>query len=92
MTWKSEVKSEIIDNGYDLGYFTLQEFFDSSLRNLQIKFPKNNTSKNTIQRTLQLLRDDGFLKFVDNKGKYKIIAVENDEWITFTKRYHEYLS
>lgn len=91
MTWKSEIKSEIIDNGYDLGYFTLQEFYRSSLRNLQSKFPKNNTCQASIQGTLQNLRDDGFLKFL-GKGRYKVISEENDEWIVFMRRYHEYLS
>ena len=88
MTWKRELKSEIIDNGYDLGYFTLQEFYDSSLQNLEIKFPKNNTCKASIQGTLQKLRDEGYLEFLD-KGKYRVLTKENDEWISFTKNYHK---
>ena len=66
MTWKEEVKKEIIKNNYDLGSFTLQEFYESSLKNLQMKFLKNNTSECTIRRTLQELRDEGYLRFVDN--------------------------
>ena len=91
MTWKSEIKSEIIDNGYDLGYFTLKEFNRSSLLNLQIKFPDNYSCEASIRANLQNLRDDGFLKFL-GKGRYRVISEENDEWIVFMKRYHEYLS
>ena len=28
MTWKSEIKLEIEKNNYDIGYFTLQEFYN----------------------------------------------------------------
>ena len=91
MTWKSEIKSEITDNGYDLGYFTLQEFFRSSLLNLQMKFPKNNTCEASIRANLQDLRDLGYLEFL-SQGQYRVISEDNDKWIQFTKRYHEYLS
>jgi len=91
MTWKSEIKYEIIDNGYDLGYFTLQEFYRSSLKNLQDKFPDNYSCEASIRANLQKLRDLGYLEFLE-KGQYRVISEENDEWIQFTKRYHEYLS
>tara|TARA_Y100001970_G_scaffold166277_1_gene203342 strand:+ start:2752 stop:3027 length:276 start_codon:yes stop_codon:yes gene_type:complete len=89
MTWKEEVKKEIIKNNYDLGYFTLQEFYESSLKNLQMKFLKNNTCEFTIRRTLQELRDEGYLRFLDNNGQYEVISEENKEWNKFTKKYHE---
>jgi len=88
MTWKKEIKSEIIDQSYDLGYFTLQEFYRSSLKNLQMKYPKNNTCEASIQGTLQKLRDDGYLEFV-SPGKYRVISEENDEWIQFIENYHK---
>ena len=88
MSWKNEIKSEIIDNAYDLGYFTLQEFYNSSLKNLQMKFLKNNTCEARIRRTLQELRDEGYLEFIE-KGKYKVISGENKEWIQFTEKYHK---
>ena len=88
MTWKDELKSEIIDNGFDLGYFTLQELYKSSLDNLQKKFPQNNTCKCTIRRTLQELRDEGYLKFIE-KGKYHVISDENKDWLHFIKTYNK---
>tara|TARA_Y100000389_G_C16962558_1_gene271756 strand:- start:208 stop:480 length:273 start_codon:yes stop_codon:yes gene_type:complete len=90
MTWKSEIKSEIIDNGFDLGYFTLQEFYDSSLKNLQRKFPSNDSCEASIRANLQKLRDDGYLEFLE-RGQYKVISSENDEWTEFTEKYHKYL-
>jgi hypothetical protein len=88
MTWKKEIKSEIIDQAYDLGYFTLQEFYRSSLKNLQMKYPKNNTCEASIRRILQELRDDGYLEFV-SPSKYRVISEENNEWIQFIENYHK---
>tara|TARA_B100001094_G_scaffold320569_1_gene366963 strand:- start:681 stop:956 length:276 start_codon:yes stop_codon:yes gene_type:complete len=89
MKWKEEIKKEIIKNDYDLGSFTLQEFYKSSLKDLQMKFLKNNTCKCTIRRTLQNLRDERYLQFLDNNGRYEVISEENKEWNRFTKIYHE---
>ena len=88
MTWKKEIKSEIEKNHFDLGYFTLQEFYKTSFKNLQMKYPKNNTISCTIRRTLQELRDDGYLEFVA-PGKYRVISEENDQWIQFVNNYHK---
>ena len=91
MTWKKTIRREIETNNYDIGYFTLQEFYRSSLKNLELKYPKNNTCKASTQRTLQDLRDDGYLEFV-SPGKYRAISEENDEWIQFVEIYHKKLS
>ena len=88
MTWKRELKKEILDKGLDMGEFTLQELFIVSLKSLEIKFPNNNTCKASIQRTLQLLRDDNYLRFLDNNGTYEVISSENDEWRQFVTNYH----
>jgi hypothetical protein len=88
MTWKSEIKLEIEKNNYDIGYFTLQEFYMTSLKNLQMKYLKNNTCEASIQGTLQKLRDDGYLEFV-SPGKYRVISKENNEWIQFIEIYHK---
>ena len=88
MTWKRELKKEILDKGLDIGKFTLQELFQVSLTSLSIKFPNNNTCKASIQRTLQLLRDDNYIRFIDNNGTYEVISKENDEWRRFVINYH----
>ena len=89
MTWKKEIKSEIEKNHFDLGYFTLQGFYKTSLKNLQMKYPKNNTVFCTIRRTLQELRDDGYLEFTTMRGGYRVISGENNEFIQFIETYHK---
>ena len=86
--WKTELKRAIINNGFDMGTFTLKELYDSSLDDLQLKFPNNNTIKYSFQGNMQKLRDDGFLKFIDYNGTYEVISKEQDEWNEFVKKYH----
>jgi len=86
-TWRHSLTQEIETNGHDMGYFTLQDFYKTSERNLEILFPKNNTIKASIRRGLQELRDDGYLEFM-GPGKYRVISKENDEWSSFINTYH----
>ena len=88
MTWKSEIKLEIEKNNYDIGYFTLQEFYRSSLHNLELKFNESTSCAASIRANLQKLRKDGYLEFVAS-GKYRVISEENDEWIQFIENYHK---
>ena len=90
MTWKSEIKSEIEKNNYDIGYFTLQEFYRSSLKNLVLKFNANTSCEASIRANLQKLRNDGYLEFLE-KGEYRVISKENNEWIQFVEIYHKNL-
>lgn len=88
MTWKSEIKKEIVKHGLDLGTFTLQEFYRYSCYNLSIVYPNNKTIEASIQGTLQKLRDEGYLIFIE-KGVYKVSSLENDEFLEFVERYHK---
>jgi 5-methylcytosine-specific restriction enzyme B len=36
-------------------------------------FPNNNTPESTLARQLQIIRDKGIIKFLDNKGNYELI-------------------
>ena len=87
MSWKKNLKIEIERNDLDLGIFTLQELYRLSYNNLSIKYPNNNTIKASIQRTLQDIRDEGYLIFL-NRGEYKVNSQENDEFINFVNKYH----
>jgi len=87
MSWKKNLKKEIERNDLDLGIFTLQELYRLSYNNLSIKYPNNNTIKASIQRTLQDIRDEGYLIFL-NRGEYKVNSQENDEFINFVNKYH----
>jgi len=88
MTWKTELKKEIENNDYDLGYFTLQEFYDSSFQNLQMKYPDSDSCDASIRANLQKLRDERYLTFAE-RGKYKVLSKENDEFIHFVDTYHK---
>jgi len=91
MSWKQAIRREIENHDFDLGYFTLQEFYRSSLHNLELKFDESTSCAASIRANLQKLRNDGYLEFVE-KGKYRVISEENDEWIQFIENYHRKLS
>lgn len=90
MSWKKDLKKEIERNNFDLGIFTLQELYRLSYNNLAMKYPNNNTIKYSIQRTLQDIRDDNYLIFL-NRGEYKVNSQENNEFLEFVERYHKKL-
>jgi hypothetical protein len=87
MTWKSEIKKEIVKHGLDLGTFTLQEFYRYSLTYFENIYKDNNTCEASIRANLQKLRDEGYLIFIEN-GIYKVSSLENDEFINFVETYH----
>tara|TARA_B100002019_G_C21271697_1_gene602733 strand:+ start:1024 stop:1293 length:270 start_codon:yes stop_codon:yes gene_type:complete len=88
MTWKSEIKKEIVKHGLDLGTFSLQEFYRYSLTHLESIHKDNTTCEASIRANLQKLRDDGYLIFIE-KGVYKVSSIENKEFIEFVERYHK---
>ena len=53
--------------------FTLDDIYKFESR-LAEKFPENHTIDSSIRRTLQTLRDDGLLVFVDDNGSYRVSA------------------
>jgi len=70
--WKKSVLSKIIQLCEDNGNadFTRQEFQEKYLSDLKDEFPDNNTTESTIDRTMQVLRDDDILEFV-SRGLYR---------------------
>lgn len=88
MTWKSEIKKEIVKHGLDLGIFTIQDFYRCSLHHLINLYKNNNTCKASIRANLQKLRDEGYLIFIEN-GVYKVSSTENNEYLEFVERYHK---
>ena len=88
MSWKNDLIRIIKKNHLDLGIFTLEELYRVSFITLSRRYPNNNTIKASIQRTLQKLRDDNYLIFL-NRGEYKVNSQENNEFIQFVERYHK---
>ena len=86
MSWKKNLKKEIENNNLDLGIFTLEELYRLSYNNLCMKYPNNNTIKASVRRTLQEIRDEGYLIFLE-KGEYKVNTQENNKFINFVNNY-----
>ena len=89
MSWKNDLIQIIKNNHLDLGIFTLEELYRVSFNVLSRRYPNNNTIKSTIRRTLQEIRDDGYLIFI-SRGVYKVNDVSNEEFIHFVLNYHKY--
>ena len=70
MTWKEDLKREIITNGLDCRPFTLKELYKLSEESLTIG-KDSNSVRASIRATLQDLRDEGYINFL-GKGVYKV--------------------
>lgn len=64
--------------------FTRQEFQSRFLEELRALFPDNNTPDMTIDRQMQILRDEHILGFV-GKGQYEWFGYEDEEQVDISK-------
>ena len=72
MTQKEMLKELLVENFNNVTEFTLKQVYGSCLMKLEKEYPNNHTMKATMQRTLQLLRNDGVIIFVDGRrGTYR---------------------
>ena len=72
MNWKSEV-CLIIKQICPIGeMFNLYDIYKHK-EQLQNLYPNNNHIEDKIRQTLQYLRDDEIIEFIDNNGEYKRI-------------------
>ena len=86
-SWKGQVKKLIIRNGFAESSFTFKEFFNhiDKITSISIGyllgkcFPDSNTIRSSVRHTLQRLRDEEFLTFIDYKGTYKVSGVVRDD-------------
>ena len=86
-SWKGQVKKLIIRNGFAESSFTFKEFFNyiDTITSISIGyllgkcFPDSNTIRSSVRHTLQRLRDEEFLTFIDYKGTYKVSGVVRDD-------------
>ena len=69
LTFKEMLKKTILEN-YTSGIFTLKDMY-SHRDEYQNQFPNRLTLEAGIRGTLQTLRDEGFIEFVDYAGTYK---------------------
>ncbi|MBR9827982.1 MAG: AAA domain-containing protein [Oceanospirillales bacterium] len=79
-TWKSRVYGLIKDLCLDRGSaeFTRKDFLDKFLAELSEEYPANNTVEHTINRQMQLLRDDDLIEFMGN-GNYRWVEFDTEQ-------------
>ncbi len=71
-TWKSNLKFLLSKNFAPGTHATLKQIQDKTSTKLETIYVDNKTINASIRRNLQVLRDDGYIKFIDNKGNYLI--------------------
>ncbi len=54
--------------------FTLKEFLEKYEARLEGMYSSNRNIRAKVRQTLQYLRDDGFIEFVDYRGNYRLIS------------------
>lgn len=73
MKWKDAVRGSIINVIDSNGYFTLKQLKLNEIQKIIEKTKtKGKTPEQTLHRTLQELRDDKIIEFVNNNGYYKL--------------------
>ena len=71
--WKHTIKSFICIKWESGDIFTLQEFYKLYMDVLQKIYPDNHTIEASVRETLQKLRDDNVIIFLDTRGSYSLI-------------------
>lgn len=70
MNWRDEVRT-IIKNNWSVGeVFTLNDIYKFKSE-FSETYPDNTHIEEKIRQTLQYLRDEGTIEFIDNNGFYK---------------------
>lgn len=75
MAWKEDIFLMICDLCSTQGsnIFLLEDFVTANLERLSDLYPENLHVEEKIRQTMQYLRDDGRILFVDNRGTYELI-------------------
>lgn len=74
--WKEDVYNLIIK--MNKRYFSLDDLYQF-VDELKARHPENAHVKDKIRQILQYLRDEGYIKFVDENGEYELITYSEDE-------------
>lgn len=70
MTWKECIK-EIIEKEWNIDeMFTLENVYKFEYEIAKL-YPDNDNVLDKIRQTLQYLRDDEVIRFIDNNGSYQ---------------------
>lgn len=72
MSWKEDVLSVIREN-YSVGdIFNLQDIYSYN-NHFKSIYSNNNNIEAKVRQTLQYLRNDGILEFVDDNGTFRLL-------------------
>jgi hypothetical protein len=70
MTWDQDVEKIVVENWIKGSVFVLADMYQFE-RELKEAHPNNNNVREKIRQTLQHLRDQGLIEFVDDDGTYR---------------------
>jgi len=73
-TWKSALNELLVQKYSKREFFYLSEIKKDCSAELQKLYPNNNTVHASIEGTMQKLRDDKVVHYVDYKGTYSWVA------------------
>lgn len=78
--WLTTVRNYIRKHCQETGsnLFSFQDM-KQYLPELKNAFPNSNTHENSLSFYLQRLRDEGFIRFIDNKGNYELLKTESSD-------------
>ena len=71
MTWKADVRNSVERFGRHC--FSLEEFYADFEGELSGRHPNNRNVQAKIRQQLQVLRDEGYLEFIDYHGQYRLV-------------------
>lgn len=70
MTWKRAAR-ELVERDFERGQaFSLDDAY-RFVPELKRRFPDNHHVADKVRQTLQFLRDDGVIDFIDDDGHYR---------------------
>lgn len=72
MAWKDEVLAKISGRWQVGQTFTLDQVYEFEGHFVAL-YPRNQTVRDSLRRQLQELRDEGYLEFINNNGRYRRI-------------------
>ena len=78
-TWKKNLyellpkgsRMVCLNDGFEGYYFSLSNVYETCEELLRNIYPNNKSIPSQIRATLQLLRDDGVIEFINGNGLYK---------------------
>lgn len=71
--WIDELRNVIRERWAVGERFSVEDVYDLSSRFAQL-YPSNQHIRDKLRQTLQYLRDQGFLEFINDRGEYRRVG------------------